>query len=90
MLKCGSANCERSVAVVTGYGKKIYEDNVLTRKYMAADGSVAQFFVNRTSSAQRLVLGSLGNDKKLYLSSNECIDIPEEIVLEPTQIICVL
>lgn len=90
MLKCGSANCERSVAVVTGYGKKIYEDNVLTRKYMADDGSIAQFFVNRTSSAQRLILSEFDNDKKLYLSSEKSVDIPDEIVLEPTQIICVL
>lgn len=57
---------------------------------MADDGSIAQFFVNRTSSAQRLILSEFDNDKKLYLSSEKSVDIPDEIVLEPTQIICVL
>lgn len=90
MLKCESAKCEKSIAVVVSSGKEIFDDNILTRKYQAPDGTVAQFYVNRTSTSQKLIFTNFDNDKKLYLSSDNCIQMPDEIELLPAQIVCVL
>lgn len=90
MLKCSPADCESSVAVVNGKGKEIIDKNVMTSKYAAQDGTVGQFFVNRTSVAQKLTLSGFGENAKLYYNTEDSCDVPESIILDAGQIICVI
>jgi len=90
MLKTDTAICDESVAVITADGKEIKDYNILTRKYQADDGSIAQFFVNRTSTTQEIDLSSFDKSDVLYLSPDKTTQIPDKISLDSADIICII
>jgi len=90
MLKCESINFEKSLAGVYKSGEELYVENILTSKFMASDGSVAQFFVNRTFNTQTLKLEKYDSSAKIYLSPDEEIEFNEEINLGAADIVCII
>lgn len=90
VLKCERAQCEQSLAAVCRSDKKIFDDNVLCRKYQAEDGTVATFFVNRTSAPQKLIFGEFCANAVLYTTPTQSMELPNNVVLEGAQIVCVI
>ena len=89
LLKTAPADCTTSVSFVTLDGYKIEDPVILNRRFEAADGSVAEFFVNRTFEKQTLKL-HMDSNAKLFRNLNECMGCFEEIKLEPGEICCVI
>lgn len=90
MLKCGPADSAKNAAAVYADGRELIENTVLTRKYQAQDGTTAQFYVNRTTSPQKLKITGFGEKARLYTSPEESCDMIESITLNGGQIICVI
>ena len=90
MLKCERAQCERSLAAVCRSDKKIFDDNILCRKYQAKDGTVATFFVNRTSTEQVLTFKEYDENARLYTSPADSVKVPGSKVLAGAEIVCII
>lgn len=89
LLKTQPANCDKSVSFVTLDGRIIEEETILNRCFEANDGSVAEFFVNRTFTTQKLRLKADKN-AKLYRTPEQYTILEEEIVLNPGEICCII
>lgn len=89
LLKTESAKCGSSVAFVTLDGYNITDNVVLNQRFKANDGTIAEFFVNRTFEAQELFFEDYG-EAVLYTSPDKFINVPEKIVLEPADICCII
>lgn len=88
LLKTTPADCKKSVAFVTKKGRIIEDGVILNRKYMADDGTVAEFFVNRTFSEQELRLTDRCG--KLYLTPEKYQGVTDTIKLKPGGICCIV
>lgn len=89
LLKTKSANCDSSVAFVTLDGYNIMDNVILNQKFKAEDGTIAEFFVNRTFENQELSLEGY-DEAILYTSPDEYTQVPKTIVLKPAEICCVI
>ena len=89
LLKTAPANCEKSVSFVTLDGRTLEEEVILNRSFKASDGTIAEFFVNRTFAPQRLKL-KVDEDAKLYTTPEKFTAVSSEIVLNPGEICCVI
>ena len=70
-------------------GYKIEDPVILNRRFQANDGSIAEFFVNRTFCEQKLKL-HVSSDARLYRNLDEYSSVSEEIVLAPGEICCII
>lgn len=90
VVKGSKICCERSTAVVTVDGYEIAENNIMSRKYEASDGTKAEFFVNRTTTLQTFHIKEYNIGQKIYLNPETVIPFTDEIKLEPAQIVCII
>lgn len=90
LLKTEPSLSEKGVAAVYSNGRELIENTVLTRRFMAPDGSIAQFFVNRTTLPQELSLETFGENARLYTNPETERNMVENITLGGGQIICVI
>ncbi len=88
LLKTEPANCAESVAFVTKQGHNISDRVILNRRFIADDGTVAEFFVNRTFNEQELRLGA--GKGKLYTTPEKCQSVPYFIKLKAGEICCIV
>ena len=89
LLKTKEANCENSVAFVTLDGYKITDRVILNQRFKAPDGSIAEFFVNRTFEPQELTFDE-GCNAMLYTDCGVCGKVPNKIILNPAEICCIV
>ena len=89
LLKTEPALCEKSVSFVTLDGYIIEDPVILNRRFEASDGSIAEFFVNRTFVNQKLKL-KIDPKAKLYRNPEEYTEVSEEIVLATGEICLVI
>ena len=89
LLKSTPVDCESSVAFVTLKGYNITDNVILNQRFRATDGTIAEFFVNRTFFPQELFF-ERNREGILYISPYEFTQVPEKIVLEPSGICCVI
>lgn len=89
VLKTQPADCEKSVSFVTLDGRTLEDPTVLNKRFEASDGTIAEFFVNRTFTEQKLKLKTTEN-AKFYRTPEECISPTNEIILNPGEIICII
>ena len=88
LIKTEPASCKDSVAFVSKKGYKIYDRVILNRRFEAEDGTVAEFFVNRTFTEQELHLEN--KNGKLYKTPEEYCDVTDTVILKPGEIYCIV
>ena len=88
LLKTKPANANESTAFVLSRGFEIKDKVILNRRFKAEDGTVAEFFVNRTFCEQEF--GTDGKTGKLYMNPEKSEDVPETIRLKPGGICCIV
>ncbi len=89
VLKTKPADCEKSISFVTLDGRTLEDATVLNRRFEASDGTVAEFFVNRTFTMQKLKL-KLEENAKLYRTPEEYTSLIDEVILNPGEICCII
>lgn len=89
VLKTKPADCEKSISFVTLDGRTLEDATVLNRRFEASDGTIAEFFVNRTFTMQKLKL-KLEENAKLYRTPEEYTSLIDEVILNPGEICCVI
>ncbi|MBO4433505.1 MAG: hypothetical protein J5852_08240 [Clostridia bacterium] len=88
LLKTAPANCKESVAFVTKKSGVINDRVILNRRFLADDGSVAEFFVNRTFKEQELHL--FDRKGELYRTPEDSGNLTDTIMLKPGEICCIV
>ena len=89
VLKTKPADCEKSISFVTLDGRTLEDATVLNRRFEASDGTIAEFFVNRTFTMQKLKL-KLEENAKLYRTPEEYTSLIDEVILNPGEICCII
>lgn len=88
LLKTEPANANRSTAFVLTRGFEIKDSVILNRRFEAEDGSVAEFFVNRTLNEQEFHPSNTNG--KLYINPESFEDVTETVRLKPGGICCIV
>ena len=89
LIKTYDAKCRDSVAFVTLDNYNISDKVILNQRFRASDGTVAEFFVNRTFETQELTFECC-EDGILYTSPDKYIKVPKSIVLKSAEICCLI
>ena len=88
LLKTKPARVNKSTAFVLKSGYEIKDSVILNRRFEAQDGSVAEFFVNRTFTEQEFCPDSTVG--KLYMTPEKFQDVTETVKLKPGGICCIV
>ncbi|MBO4733512.1 MAG: hypothetical protein J5662_03455, partial [Clostridia bacterium] len=88
LLKTTPADSKKSTAFVLKSGFEVKDSVVLNRRFEAEDGSVAEFFVNRTFTEQEFCPDSTVG--KLYMTPEKFQDVTETVKLKPGGICCIV
>lgn len=88
LLKTKPVNTKESTAFVIKYGYDIKDRVVLSRRFEADDGSVAEFFVNRTFASQEF--HPYDTNGKLYMTPKKFENVSKTIKLKPGEICCIV
>ena len=88
LLKTEPAKTKKSTAFVLKRGFTIEDGVILNRRFEAQDGTVAEFFVNRTFSEQEFRPDKKGG--KLYMTPEEFGEVSKTVRLKPGGICCIV